>query len=90
MIKNKGKVVKEPIKEHGIWIFSDTECRVDKKVTYTWNYLFQEFQDKVFLMFLQDDVITKLSKEVYKNVIKYGLYRAIVKTLVLPCLDVIE
>ena len=40
MIKNKGKVVEEPIKEHGIWIFVDTECKVDKKVSYTWNYLF--------------------------------------------------
>ena len=46
MIKNKKKVVEEPIKEHGIWIFADTECRVDKKVYYTWNYLFQAFQDK--------------------------------------------
>ena len=43
MIQNKGKVVKEPVKEHGIWIFADTECRVDKKVTYTWNSLFQPF-----------------------------------------------
>ena len=43
MIKNKGKVVKESIKEHGICIFVDIECRVDKKVTYTWNSLFQAF-----------------------------------------------
>ena len=41
-------------------------------------------------MLLQNDVSTKLSKEVYKNIIKYGLHRAVVKTLVLPCLDVIE
>ena len=33
---------------------------------------------------------TKLSKEVYKNIIKFGLHRATVKTLVLPCSDVIE
>ena len=26
----------------------------------------------------------------YKNIIKYGLHRAVVKTLILPCLDVIE
>ena len=90
MMKNKGKVVKELIKEHEIWIFSNTECRVDKKVTFTWNSLFQAFQDKVFLMLLQDDVSTQVSKEVYKNIIKYGLHRAAVKTLVLPCLDVIE
>ena len=33
---------------------------------------------------------TELSKEIYKNIIKYGLHRAVVKTLVLPCPDVIE
>ena len=90
MIKIKGKVVKDPIKEQGIWIFADTECKVDKKVTYTWNYLFQAFQDKEFLMLLQDDVSIEISKEVYKNIVKSGLHRAIVKTLALPCLDVIE
>ena len=41
-------------------------------------------------MLLQDDVNTELSKEVYKNIIKSGLHRATIKTLVLPCLDVIE
>ena len=90
MMKNKRKVVEEPIKEQGMWIFADTECKVDKKVTFTWNSLFQAFQDKDFLMLLQDDVSTKLSKEVYKNIIKFGLHRSTVKTLVLPCLDVIE
>ena len=52
MIKNKGKAVEEPTKEQGIWIFADTECRVDKKVSYTWNSLFQAFQDKEFVMLL--------------------------------------
>ena len=55
MIKNKSKVVEEPIKEQGTWIFIDTECKVDKKVTFTWNSLFQTFQDKYFLMLLQND-----------------------------------
>ena len=50
MIKNKGKAVEEPTKELGIFTFADTECRVDKKVSYTWNYLFQAFQYKEFLM----------------------------------------
>ena len=40
MIKNKEKDVEEPTQEHGIWIFADIECRVDKKVSYTWNSLF--------------------------------------------------
>ena len=62
MMKNMKKVVKEPIKEQGTWIFTDTECRVDKKVTFTWNSLFQAFQDKYFMMLLQDYVSTELSK----------------------------
>ena len=90
LTKNLKKIVEEPVKENGIWIFADTECKADKKVCYTWNSLFQEFQDKEFLMLLQDDASTQLSKEVYQNIIKYGLHKAAVKTLILPFLDVIE
>ena len=90
MLKRKRKIVKEPTKEQGMWIFADTECRVGKKVTFTWNSLFQSFQDKEFQMLLQDDMSNELSKEIYKNTIKSGLQRTTVKTLVLPCLDVIE
>ena len=84
VLKNKRNIVEETTKEQGMWIFADTECQVDKKVTFSWNSLFQAFQDKEFQM------STELSKEVYKNIIKYGLHRAVVKTLVLPCPDVIE
>ena len=52
--------------------------------------IFEAFQGKEFQILLQDDVSTKLSKEVYKNIIKFGLHRAAVKTMVLPCPDVIE
>ena len=41
-------------------------------------------------MLLQDDVSIEMSKEVYKNIIKSGLHRGAVKTLVLPYPDVIE
>ena len=41
-------------------------------------------------MLLQNDVSTELNKQVYKNIIKSELHRATVKTLVLPCPDVIE
>ena len=43
VLKSKRKTVKEPAKEQGMWIFADMECRVDKKVTVTWNSLFQSF-----------------------------------------------
>ena len=90
MIKNKGKAIEEPTKEIGIWTFADTKRRVDKKVSYTWNSLFQAFQDKEFLMLLQDDAIIEIRKEVYQKIIKSGVHQAAVKTLILPCPDVIE
>ena len=43
VLKSKRKTVEEPAKEQGIWIFVDIECRVDKKVIFPWNLLFQEF-----------------------------------------------
>lgn len=73
-----------------MWIFADIEYRVDNKVTFTWNSLFQAFQDKEFQMILQEYVRIELSNEVFKNIIKSGLHRAVVKTLVMPCPDVIE
>ena len=90
MMKKKRKVVEEPIKEQGTWIFANIECKVDKKVTFTWNSLFQACQDKNFVRLLQDDVSTELSKQAYKFIIKFGLHRATVKTLALPCPNVIE
>ena len=62
LTNNLKKIVQELVKENGIWIFADTKCKADKKVCYTWNYLFQAFQDKGFLILLQDDASTQLSK----------------------------
>jgi hypothetical protein len=90
MIKNKGKAIEKPTKEIGMWTFTDIECRVDKKLSYTWNYLFQALQDKEFLILLQDDASNDISIEVYQNIIESGLHKAAVKTLILPCPDVIE
>ena len=64
LTKNQNKTIEEPIKENGIWIFTDTECKEDKKVCYTWTSLFQAFQDKEFTMLLQNDASTELSKEI--------------------------
>ena len=55
-----------------------------------WIALFQAFQDKEFSVLLQNDASTKLSKEVYQNIIKSGLHRAAMKTPILPCPDVIK
>ena len=64
LTKNLNKTIKEPIEEDRVWIFSDTECKVDKKVCYTWTSLSQAFQDKEFVVLLQNDVNTELSKEI--------------------------
>ena len=52
LTKNLNKIVEEPIKEDGVWIFSSIECKADKKVYYTWTSLFQAFQDKDFVLLL--------------------------------------
>ena len=90
LTKNLKKIVEEPVKENGIWVFADTEYKANKKACYTWTSLFQAFQDKELLMLLQDDARTELSKEIYQNIIKSGLHRAAMKTLILPCTNVIE
>ena len=48
LVERKRNIVEEPTKEQGMWIFIDTECQIDKKVTFTWNSLFQAFQDMEF------------------------------------------
>lgn len=72
------------------WIFMDTECQVGQKVSFQWNNLFQDLQTREFQVLLQDDPSTKMSKEIYQNISKSGLYRATTKPFSLPCLDVIE
>ena len=41
-------------------------------------------------MLLQDDASTEIRKEIYQNIVKSGLHRAVVKTPILSCLDVIK
>ena len=90
MLKSKRKTIKEPSTEQRIWIFTDTECWVEKKVIFNWNSLFQEFQDKEFQVLLQDDISTKLNKDIYKNIIKSRIHHEAITTLVLPFPNVIE
>ena len=37
MLENKINTIEKPTKEQGMWIIVDTKCKVDKKVTFTWN-----------------------------------------------------
>ena len=87
---NKRNIVEEPTEKQEMWIFTDTECQVDKKFVFTWNTLFQTFQIKEFQVFIQDDLSIELSKSIYKNIAKSRLHREAAKAPILPCPDVIE
>ena len=89
-LKSKRKTIEEPVEKQESWVFTDTECRVDKKTAFKWNTLFQAFQTKAFQFLLQHDSSTELSKGIYKNISKFGLHRAKTKTPMLPYLDVID
>ena len=73
-----------------MWIFTDIECWVEKKVIFTSNSLFQAFQDEEFQVLLQDDISIELSKEIYKNIIKSRLHREATRTPILLFPYVIE
>ena len=88
--KSKRKTIEDPADKQEIQSFTDTECQVNKKIDFKWNTLFQAFQNKEFQVLLEDDLSTKLSKIIYKNISKSGLHREATKNLVLPCPDVIE
>ena len=91
-MKNKRKSVEiqDLVKEKEIWVFIDTECKIDRNISFQWNQLFQAFLIGDYQMLLQDDLCMELSKEIYKNISKSELYRAAAKPLILPCLDVVE
>ena len=89
-LKNKRMIVEGPTEKREMWIFTDTEFWVDIKVVFTWNTLFQSFQNKEFQVILQDDPSTELSKSIYKNISKSGLHWATARSPILPCTDMIE
>ena len=89
-LNRKRKIVKELVEKQENWAFIDTKCKVDKKTAFKWNTLFQAFQYKEFKVLFHDDPSADLSKGIYKNISKSWVHRAIDKTLVLPCLDVIQ
>ena len=63
-LKNKRKAIEEPMEKQEMWTFTDTECWVDKKFVFTWNTLFQAFQNKKFQVLLQDDPSTDLNRSI--------------------------
>ena len=53
-------------------------------------YSIPSFPTKEFQVLLQDHPSTYLIKGIYKNISKSILHQVVARTLVLPCLDVIE
>ena len=47
-LKRKMNIIKEPVEKHESWVFTDIECRLDKKTAFKWNNLFQKFQTNEF------------------------------------------
>ena len=62
--KNKRKIVeiKEQAKGKERWIFTNTKCQVDRKVSFRWNHLLQDFKTREFQVLLQDDPIIEMNK----------------------------
>ena len=91
-MKNKRKnfETEDEAKGKETWIFMDTECWIDRKISFQWNQLFQVLLNGDYKVLLQGDPSIELSKGIYKNISKSGLHRAAAKTPVLPCPDVIE
>ena len=42
-LKSKRKTIEDLVEKQEIWAFTDTECQVDKNITFKWNTLFQAF-----------------------------------------------
>ena len=91
-MKNKRKSAKtqDLVEGKDTWVFTDTECKIDRKISFQWNQFFQDLLTRVYQMLLQDDPCMELIKEIYKNISKSGLYRAIANPFILSCLDVVE
>ena len=57
-LKIKRNNVEEPVEKQESWAFTDTKCRVDKKIDFRGNTLLQAFQTKEFQVLFQYDPST--------------------------------
>ena len=87
-LKRKKKTIEEPMEKQEIWAFTDIECRVDKKIAFKWNTLFQEFQKKSF-KFCCKMIQVRNSTKAFTRIFPSLCYIR-QQTLVLPCPNVIE
>ena len=54
-LNSKRNVVKELVEKQESWVFTNTKCRVDRKIAFKWNTLFQAFKSKEFEVIIQYD-----------------------------------
>jgi hypothetical protein len=81
--KSKRNTIEEPMQKQEISTFTNTECRVNKRIAFKWNTLFQAFQKKKSFNFC------------YKMILVHNLAKAYTKVLpslgyIRACPDVIE
>ena len=57
-MKNERKNVKtwDLVEGKETWVFIDTKCKIDQKISFQWNQLFQDFLVGDYQMLLQDDL----------------------------------
>ena len=91
-MKNKRKSVeiRDLVEGNETWVFIDTECKINRNMSFQWNQMFQYFLTRDYYMLLQDDLWKELSKDIYKNISKSELCKAAAKPLILLCHDFVE
>ena len=63
-VKNKRKNIEtqNAVEGNETWMFMDTKCRIDRKISFQWNQLFHVLLNGYYQVILQDDPIIELSK----------------------------
>ena len=51
-LKSKRETIEELVEKQEIWAFTDTECRVDNKISFKWSTMFEAFHTKEFEVFV--------------------------------------
>ena len=56
-MKNKTKSAKtwDLVEGKETWVFTDTKCKIDQKISFQWNHMFQYLLTEDYHLLLQDD-----------------------------------
>lgn len=89
-LKSNRKTIEELVEKSEIWHSLTQSAESMRRLPSNGILYFKHYKTKEYQVLLQDDPSMELNKGIYKNISKFGLHRATSKTLVLPCLDVID